>query len=99
MDGDGSVGNNTSKPRVELVGYRYLLDPFAEYTAKHTGTSANVLPSKSIFRYQIGGSTAVKMLDLLYGHGGVSLDRKQERADRLRLAVADPVEAITHRSA
>ena len=83
IDGDGSiVANHGNTPSISLVGSYIVCEAFAAFVKNSTGYSANTLPHKSIFGVRVAnGPVAVKLLKLLYGSGGCSLNRKQTKAE------------------
>jgi hypothetical protein len=84
VDGDGWVGDH----RMELVGYPYVVRPFAAFLGENGIPEPSVRPHKSIERVQLGGATAVSALRLLYADCSVALERKHINAAQNIVAAA-----------
>lgn len=87
IDGDGSlqfrVRGNYQAPILHLCGSQFLMRQYAEFVRFHSTAAANPFFSSSVWNVQISSQSAVYLVRLLYGVGGVSLDRKQAIADRI----------------
>lgn len=86
VDGDGWVGGDARRPRLQLVGYEYLVEPFAAFLARECGTGATCRPHKSIYCVQVNGEPARRAIRSLYGSCSASLARKRATAETLLAA-------------
>lgn len=108
IDGDGTLairfhwGRGQRKryayPAVSLVGAKPLMEQFSAFVARQIvgcrPSICKVRPSRHLHRVNLCGSAAARLISLLYGNGGESLDRKQAIADRI---MARPESAVPPR--
>jgi len=83
IDGDGTIGIYSGKPRLELCGGKHLVEQFVDYANKQTSTEASVRPTKGIFRTQLLGTPALDMTAVLYEDCSIALTRKLNAAKNL----------------
>ncbi len=87
MDGNGTIryikrGNHLGACLSVCGGSEAILNQFATFARSHVEAVCRVFMNKGAWTVNIQGSrTAVPLVRLMYGHGGVSLDRKQVVAD------------------
>lgn len=83
FDGDGCINYHKGKQkwRIILVGHRCLLDKFCSFVAKEIGYYTIPKPEKNIFRVEISGESAIKLIRRLYpDNGEIALTRKSRLA-------------------
>lgn len=86
IDGDGSIGwSQPGKPCLDLAGSKSMIEQFILYTK-------TVIPHLTLnsrqqhpgcYKTHISWNTAAIMIQTLYSDCSVSLDRKQERANKI----------------
>lgn len=82
IDGDGTIGNNPAKPRVQLVGSEALVKQFLRFVYGCCDSRARARPVGSIWQTAIGGRhCATRLCEELYQGAAVSLARKQARVE------------------
>ena len=93
VDGDGWVTTDAANPRLDVVGYPYLLNPFVAFLASHGIEGPSVRPHKSISRIVFSSFSAIRTADILWRDCTVSLDRNHDAA--IAVAAATP-RAVVH---
>lgn len=86
IDGDGTLyAYRTPQgiyPSISLCGSFNLLSQFRDFVIKISPECvSSVRPMASIFQFKTVGRHASAVIKVLYGNPGVSLDRKQEKAN------------------
>lgn len=86
-DGDGNLrfrqrGNHKAAV-LQIVGSEPMMCQFAAFAREHTGAKARVYFSKGTWCVALQARKAKRLVRLMYGHGGPSLDRKQLIANEM----------------
>jgi DNA-binding CsgD family transcriptional regulator len=81
VDGDGYIGSYPKYSALEIAGTKALLDWIDERLPVQSVYGAT--PHKSIYRIRYSGPAARTNIKWLYLGSTVSLDRKQERAEKI----------------
>jgi hypothetical protein len=82
VDGDGYLSNINSKAiRFELCGSLKMMSQFQTYIKTVLNVEINVSTMRTIYRVQLSGVKACKVIDHLYKDAEIFLDRKKELAD------------------
>lgn len=87
MDGNGTLryrrrGNHVGACLSICGGSEKIIGQFSAFARSHIDAVCRVFMNKGAWTANLQGSnTAVELVRLMYGHGGVSLDRKQVIAD------------------
>jgi len=81
--GDGYVGIIGSTPTLEFSGSYQICNQFKKFCKKFIKSKANVTPDKSIFRYRLKGSSAYKIVHVLFGNATYGLNRKMTMAKKI----------------
>jgi hypothetical protein len=84
VDGDGHVASYRNRARLQLTGWRPLLEQFLAYV-KHIcpECSVNICPDKTVFRVDLFGRHALTMVRTLYTDPVVALPRKLAMAQHI----------------
>lgn len=98
LDGDGSlyIGKNYAKsrssniyPHLIINGSMNLMNQFLTFAKTHSDFNGNVFWSGSIWRVNLKGQNAYKILSLLYQNASTYLDRKYEKAQQILILNKD----------
>lgn len=83
VDGDGSIWNTQGYPNICLAGSIGVVKPFKKYCESIVDNIAsNIQSKKTIFMFRTNGKKAQKVISNLYKDAVISLDRKQELANK-----------------
>ncbi len=85
VDGDGCVRiTKDGRARLDLIGSLPLMKQYLQFVQAHLPTCrATVRPNRSIYAVLLHGSTAAKMIKVLYSDCETFLDRKYLTAQRV----------------
>ena len=84
LDGDGSIGGTVEAPALTLCGDLYIVQQFTVFARTIVPeTRVRERQDKSIYTVTFGAGTARNLFRALYGHGALSLARKQRKATLL----------------
>jgi hypothetical protein len=88
-DGDGHIRINSlvgqkDVARVQMLGSESLMGQFAGFVNDRIpGHDIKAFPFKSIWQVRLSSYIAFRTVQIMYGAGGTSLDRKQAKADEI----------------
>lgn len=77
VDGDGTIGRNGGSPRVQTCGTIDVVQKFSNFVKHYTGFCGTIKPRENIFITSVSGLNAFSMVELMWGHEGPALLRKQ----------------------
>jgi transposase len=83
VDGDGWISSHRSRPVIGLSGSWNLVNQFRDFFLAHfPECKYSVHPNSTVWKFEVNGTQAQRMIELLYANCTIALPRKWEIARR-----------------